>query len=226
MHKELYKEFRNEVGTAIASFYLWKKIEDIASNQKKLAILNITPLSWSIIRHSVAVTNLITLHRIFETDEECISADGLLKTYLNDISIFSTKQLRKRKDPNNENPEWLEEYIDYAYEPTEQDIHNLRGELRKRRKIFNEIYRPIRSKLIAHKVKEYVSISQELHSKGSMEEIEELLEFLYALKEALFELYMNGRKPDLTLYRINKRFYENDYDKLMQRVTGESILAE
>lgn len=221
MHKKLYKEFRNEVGTAIASFFLWKKIEEIATDKKKLARLNNTPLSWSIIRHSLSVTTLITMHRIFETDEECISADDLLKTYLLDISIFSTEQLRARKDPNNENPEWLEEYIDYAYEPTELDFHILRGELSKRRKIFNEIYRPIRSKLIAHKVKAFVDISQELHAKGSMSEIEEILEFVNAIKEALFDLYMNGRKPDLTQYRINKRFYENDYDNLMQKVIGK-----
>lgn len=220
MYDDIYQEYQNEVSTAVASFLLWKKIHDSTADKKILAALNHTPTSWIIIRHSLQVTFLITLHRILETDEECVTAELLLTTCINDMSIFSKDALKHRKDPGNNKPDWLDEYLTNAYLPTIMDIQILRGELRKRRNIFNKIYRPIRNKLIAHKLIDHLDKSEELYSKTNITEIEEILVFLNALKETMYNLYMNGRKPELSQYQLDQRHYEADYSSLISRVTN------
>ncbi|MDP1679380.1 MAG: hypothetical protein Q8L02_04565 [Candidatus Nitrotoga sp.] len=220
MYEKLYKEFENEIGTAVSSYLLWKEIHDSTADKKILSALNRTPTSWIIIRHSLQVTFLITLHRIFETGKDVVSAEMLLATCANNISIFDKDSLKNRKDPDNKNPDWLEDYISNAYVPTVQDIHMLRGELQKQRNIFNNIYRPIRNKLIAHNMVSHLDKSNELYAKTNIDEIEKILEFLNSLKETLFELYINGKKPDTTKYKLDKRHYTDDSKRLISSITS------
>ena len=220
MYEAIYQEFQNEVGTAVASFLLWKKIHESTADKKILTALNITPTSWIIIRHSLQVTFLITLHRLLETDDECVTAEQLLRTCISDMSIFSKDALKLRKDPDNKKPDWLDNYITTAYLPTVKDMQKLRGELRKRRNTFNNIYRPIRNKLIAHKVIDHIDKSEELYSKTNITEIEDILVFLNALKETMFELYINGKKPDITAHKLDRRHYEEDYSNLIAKVSS------
>lgn len=221
MHFQLYKQYRDEVGTVISTFLLIKKIDNIVSNKQWLQKINSSPLSWMLIRHSLFVTFFITLHRIFETKPESLSVDNLLKYYSENLSIFSKESLKQRKDPENKSPEWLGEYLECAYIPTRNDIDRLRGELKKRRNIFNKIYKPIRNKLIAHRVKLYVDISDEIYAKTNIAQIEEILEFLHALKETLFDLYINGHEPNLINYKIDKKFFNNDFDNLFEHITNK-----
>lgn len=220
MYEKLYKEFYDELNTAKASFLLWKKINDSTGDKKILASLNHTPTSWLIIRHSLQVTFLITLHRIFETGDDIVSADKLLVTCRDNIKIFSKKELEKRKCPKGIKAEWVDDYIANAFIPTVDDINRLRGELRKFRKIFNDIYRPIRNKVIAHNLISQLDKTNELFEKTNIDEIEDLITFLNALKEVLYELYENGKKPDLKKHKLDKRHYEDDYSRLMSIISS------
>lgn len=220
MYEKLYKEFENEIGTAVASYLLWKEIHNSTADKKILSAFNRTPTSWIIIRHSLQVTFLITLHRIFETGQDVVSAEKLLGTCVNDISIFDTTNLRIRKDPESKKPEWLDDYISNAYVPTVQDINMLRGELNNHRNVFNNIYRPIRNKVIAHNMLSHLDKSNELYAKTNIDEIERILEFLNALKETLFELYINGKKPDITKHKLDKRHYVDDSKRLISSIAS------
>ena len=193
-----------------------------ADDKELLIALNRTPLSWIVTRHSLQVNLFITLGRIFDTDNDAFSVDDLLKCCIEDIEIFSLENLRERKveGQNGVEPEWLQEYIENAYEPNIEDFNRLRGEFSKRRRIFEDVYKPIRHKIIAHNDKAYMDNIDELWSKTNIDELEKIIWFLNDLKVTLFETYSNGYKPILKNIEPNLEFYENDFSKLLEIIKG------
>jgi hypothetical protein len=220
MYDKLYKEFVKEIDIALGAFLFWKKIQEWTVSRETLKALNNSPTSWLVIRHSLQVTFFITLHRIFESAKGHASVDQLLIICKDNLEMFSQEHLRERKDPDNNKPDWLEEYISNAYIPEERDIHMLRGELRKRKNTFNKIYSPIRNKLIAHRILNDLSSSHTMFAETNINEIDDILSFLNSLKLSLYNLYENGKKPDLTIHAVDKEFYENDYNKLIEMITS------
>jgi hypothetical protein len=191
-----------------------------ASEEELLNALNRTPLSWIFTRHSLQVTLFITLGRVFDVDNDAFSVDDLLKCCIEEIDIFEPENLRTRKiaDIKGSEPEWLPEYIAKAYKPTAEDFNRLRGEVAKRRRVFEEVYRPIRHKLIAHNDKEYMDKADELWAETNIQELEEIIWFLHDLKETMFNTFHNGSKPDLIGREPDIDFYERDFRELLDTV--------
>lgn len=220
MYDKFYKEFENELHKTISSFLLWKCMHDRPAQDKAvLNALNKTPTSWLTIRHSLHVTFFITLGRIFDKRKDAFSVIKLLKYCENNISLFSKEKLRERRMKDlKEKPDWLDDYINNAYEATQDDIQSLMKETEKYRNLFNDVYQPIRHKLIAHKSQSHIGNSDELYEKTRIGDIDKILEFLNSIKEVLFDLYINGRKPGLTNYKLNREFYESDFNNLIDLV--------
>jgi len=198
MYDKYYQEYCNEVHLTLGTYLFWKMIQNRAASEPELLSgLNESPTSWILIRHSLQVTMFLTLGRIFDTDGDAFSADDLLKCCINEIDIFSKGKLRERKlkGKNGNIPDWIDEYIGNSYLPVEDDFQRLRGELTKRRKVFQKVYRPIRHKIFAHKDKKFIGKTDELWSETNIGELEEIVWFLNDLKRTLFETYENGRKP-------------------------------
>lgn len=221
MYEKYYKEFSNEVHKALGSYLFWRMIQNRAATEPELLnALNHTPLSWVMIRHALQVSLFITLGRIFDIDSDAFSADDLLKTRIDQIQIFTKKNLRKRKMRlvGGAKPEWLNDRINEAYEPVEKDFQLLRSELSKRKKVFEKVYRPIRHKLIAHTDKKFMGKADDLWKETNIGELEGILWFLNDLKETLSETYQNGMKPILQSREPDVDFYESDYAKLLDLV--------
>lgn len=221
MFDRYYQEFCNELHKILSSYLFWRMLNNKISEDKELLFaLNRTPLSWTVIRHSLNVTLFITLGRVFDVDHEAFSVDDLLKCCIDEVDIFTKEALRNRKmdGGNGIEPEWLEDYIEKAYEPSKSDFQRLRGEIAKRRRIFESVYRPIRHKLIAHNDKEYIDKADKLWVETNIDELEGIIWFLYDLKETLFDTYQNGRKPELKGCLPNFEFYENDFGRLLNSV--------
>lgn len=63
---------------------------------------------------------------------------------------------------------------------------------------YDQNYRPLRNKVYAHRaLKENVEI-QALAKKTNINEVEDLLVFLYRLANTLIELFTNGTRPKLS----------------------------
>lgn len=219
MYDRYYQEYCDEVHKVLASYLFWRMLHNkVGSDKALLNALNITPLSWILIRHSLQVNLFITLGRIFDVDDEAFSVDDLLKCCIAKIDVFNLDNLRKRKmnDRNGSEPEWLLGYLKEAYVPIAEDFYRLRGEVAKRRKIFEAVYRPIRHKLIAHNDKRYLDRSDELWAETKIQELEEIIWFLNDLKVTLFETYQNGKKPILKGVEPDLEFYEDDFGKLLE----------
>jgi hypothetical protein len=221
MYEKYYQEYCNEVHKILASFLFWRMIQNrTASEDELLDALNKTPLSWIFTRHSLQVTLFITLGRVFDIGNDAFSVDDLLKCCIEEIDIFSHEKLRSRKidDKNGNEPEWLPQYIENAYEPTKEDFNRLRGEVTKRRKVFEAVYRPIRHKLIAHNDKEYMDKADELWAETNIQELEDIIWFLNDLKETLFDSFYNGWKPELKGRVPDLDFYEHDFGELLDTI--------
>lgn len=221
MYERYYQEFCNEVHTILSCYLFWKMINKRVSEDKKLLFaLNKAPLSWNLIRHSLTVTLFITLGRVFEEKRKIFSVDKLLKCCINEINSFNLQKLRERKmeGQNGFEPEWLLEYIQKAHEPSVEDFQQLSSEVAIRRKIYEDVYRPIRHKLIAHKNEDYMGKEDELWAKTNTKELEKIIWFLYDLKETLFDTYWNGKQPLLMGRKPDVNFYERDFGKLMDIV--------
>ena len=226
MYDRYYQEYCNEVHKALGSYLFWKMIQKRSFEEKDLLeALNRTPLSWVFVRHSFQVTLFITLGRIFDADSDAFSLDDLLKYCAENIDIFSLESLKKRKikDQSGRVPDWLEGYIQKSYEPVAADFQRLRGEATKHRKVFEEIYRPIRHKLIAHNDKEYMENADKLWAKTNIGEMETILWFLHDIKETLFNAYHNGRKPELVGKEPDIAFYESDFGELLNSIKKRII---
>lgn len=221
MYEQYYKKYSNEVYDILANYLFWRMIQNRASSEDDLLqALNKTPLSWVFIRHALQTTLFIVLSRVFDGGNDAFSVDDLLKSCIEEIDIFSLHNLRKRKVASNKGKEldWLQEYIENAYEPTMEDFNRLRGEVSKRRNIFNKVYRPIRHKLIAHSDKKFINKADELWAETNIQELEGIIWFLDDLRLTLFETYQNGRKPILMGRKPDLHFYEKDYSKLLNFV--------
>jgi hypothetical protein len=223
MYKDYYDEYCNEVHGAISCYLLWRYVHNRAYNDKAIEkALNKSPLSWNTILHSLQVTLFITLGRIFDIDKDAFSADVLLRTCMEEIELFSDANLRLRKIQRNGNvpPSWLDDYMKGTVVPSRQDFGRIRGELSKKKKIFEANYKPIRHKLIAHMDKSYIGKEDALWAATNIKELEDLLWFLNDIKEILFDVYENGRPVELRRRDPDVKFFEKDFMKLIEAVSA------
>ena len=162
------KIFRDEVTAAAWSFFVWKNFNKVVSKDEAIIrSINENALSWNIITHSLQSTFFITLGRLFDIDGEAFSVHSLLRSCIENIDQFSLECLRQRKVKGNNNiePDWLNVYIEKAYVPVEADFQRLRGEVSKQQKIYEDVYRPIRHRVIAHKEAATIESVSELFGK-------------------------------------------------------------
>jgi hypothetical protein len=199
--------FRNEVSSVAWSFYVWKGFNEVASSDVDIyGAINKNALSWNIITHSLQSNFFITLGRLFDLDGDAFSVHVLLKSCIKNIDQFSLNALRERKIRGNNGvvPDWIDDYMKSAYQPTVTDIQRLRGEVSKWQKIYAEIYRPIRHKVIAHRERDTIENVGELYGKTNIGQIQEFIDFLHQIEKIVFDLLHNGTLNEVGFYRFTE----------------------
>lgn len=222
--EDLYKLFRDEVTTASWSFYVWKSFNNIASKDHDIyTAINETALTWNIITHSLQSTFFITIGRLFDVDGDALSIHALLRACIDNIDQFNKASLRERKirEYKGNLPEWLDKYIEEAYEPTEKDFQMLRGETSKIQKQYEEVYRPIRNKVIAHKERETLENVDELFGKTNVTQLQDFIIFLHQIENIVFQLLYNGKLTQIGDHEFKEDEYVNsDVMKLLTGLKG------
>ena len=96
--EQIHKAFKSEISIATTAFYVWKLINNGASENKEVhSQLNDNALSWNIITHSLQNTFFISLGRIFDTDGDSFSVHRMMRMYISKLDQFSKESLRERK---------------------------------------------------------------------------------------------------------------------------------
>jgi hypothetical protein len=194
--ERLNQHFREEFAAAAHAFFLWKGINNCAAQDRAIHRgLNEQALSWNIITHSLQTTFFIALGRLFDTARDAFSAHAFLRGCLENIEQFGRDALRARKISlsGGTEPNWLEEYMEDAYAPSANDFQRLRSELSKRQAQYQQIYRPIRNQIFAHRDSTTMENVDTLFGKTRINQIEELLWFLYQVQEVVGQLLYSGR---------------------------------
>ena len=199
-----------------------------ASNKEIYNAINKNALSWNIIAHSLQCTFFITLGRLFDLDGEAFSIHAFLRACIDNIDQFSKEALRIRKikDLNGKEPYWLNKYIEDAYAPAEKDLQILRGETSKKQKEYEDVYKPIRNQIIAHKDKQAIESVDELFGKTRIGQVEEILQFLHQIEMIVFELLANGHLSRIGDFSSNEEAYvQKDVASLLKSLQAQQINA-
>lgn len=222
-----YELTRQEVKTAIECFYTWLEINNSASADKEIyEALNKNPTFWNINLYGLQSSFFIVLGRIFDDGKDAHSIHKFIASCLANPQFFSKEALAKRRQGGGEKPEWLNGYIEKAYEPSIQDLRTLKKALSGYRKTFDDIYRDIRHYVFAHKIAKEAEILSELFGRTKIGDIENMLYFLYDLLEVIWQLYHNGRKQTLGERKYDyKARISSTVQSVLNGVLNENIMA-
>lgn len=192
------ENFRIEEESAQQFFLGYLALQRIpASNTTVLDKLNDHPTFWITARYALLVATFVALGRIFDQDKRSIhNIDKLLRSVSDNLSIFCPAGLCERRVTEGMDVDIAAEYAREKYALSIVDVRDMRKAVAHWRNVYEVRYRDIRHLVFAHR-----GISREdadlLMAKAKVDEMQELLGFLEALYTSLWELYVNGRKPDL-----------------------------
>ena len=220
--KAILDMFHLELTLACQSFFAWKTIHNLASADKKIFnSINRNALSWNLILHSLQATFFITIGRIFDTNPSSFSVHKVFRCCKKEILEFNKDNLRTRRlGDSKEIPDWLDGFIEEAYEAQPADFNKLKKEVNKVQKVYEEIYRPIRHKIFAHKDSEHLSNSSGLFQETSIGEAEKILTILYQAKMSIQHLYDNGKLSAIDYWKLNEEEHvHKDIESLLNKIT-------
>jgi hypothetical protein len=205
--------FRKEANAAAQFLYASLAINALASGHRRvLNRLNDAPLFWNTTIFALQKSAIVALGRIFQINTPHNVAR--LLRLAEDVNIFSKESLALRKQGTSaKRPAWVDEYVLDKYEPTPADIRSLKKQVAEWRRAYVARYLPLRDKGYAHR--EFPTDTdawQSLVANTQIEELERMCMYLIALHEALWELYVNGRKPSPELREHStNRLLSKDY---------------
>ena len=216
---ELQDNYSNEVYQATACYVIWKNLQnEPARDEKLLRALNENPDTWIVFRHSMMLSLIMALGRIFDTDGDSASIFALVRSCISEIDLFSKENLRGRKARIFSTPEQLESYIQKAYEPTVEDFNRLKPLINEQREIYEEYYKPIRHKIFAHRDKDHLVSTDKLWQATRDANMERMLDFLEDLDSCIRDAYFNGHKPTLKGHKMRENWFAPDIQSLLRRV--------
>jgi len=207
----LLKHFKSEVTTATVSFFAWKNINNLAAQDRSVYdALNRNALSWGALTHSLQITFLVTIGRIFDMDTGALSLRSFLRKCKTEVRQFSRESLRARRQKGMQgapDPEWLSAYIAAAYEACANDFRMIEREAKKYHDIYETAYRPIRNQIIAHKDMNALPATSALFAKTNIGDIERTLLFLHQVVGVVSDLYANGHFTELSSHKLEEEMY-------------------
>src|SRR5205814_9342461 len=122
-----------------------------------------------------------------------VNVSAVLNCARSNPEMFSRSALTaRRRDPATQEAQWSAE----GHEANVHDFKRLESEIRKRRTVYDRVYRPIRGKILAHRV--FVGSDEaERYAGTHIDELLKLCSFFPAFYAAMFHWFHNGREPKL-----------------------------
>jgi hypothetical protein len=222
--QQLLDDFDKDPHIASTSFYAWKHINNIVASDPAVAgALSRNGTTWGIILHSLQVTFLIAMGRIFDRDNRSFTVHHFIGECKANVSEFSRAALEQRRVAQNKGvrPEYLDDLLARAYEPTASDFDDLDAVAVKYRKQFEKVYQPIRHKVIAHRNRNTMGSTDTLFAQTNIGEVQNFLTFLSRLHLIASALYHDGRR---TAWADHNPDYEvrigRDLNSILQRLAA------
>lgn len=191
--------YRTEVEVGLQYLYVHIGLHAVLGRDPEaLRRVNETPLLWKTIDGALHGSAFIALGRIFDQESEH-NVDRLLRLARHNLGLFSKDRLAARKRRHSDTADiWLAEYLETVHEATVEDFREAKRQVSAHRRIFDNIYRPIRNLIFAHKALIDASEIKALYDKTRIDELAGLFAFLHRVYDVLFQLYHNGEPPEWT----------------------------
>ena len=191
--RQRFDVVRNDITVATSAFYTYMEIHKFASEgRENYNKINRDAYFWMGQLYALQATWFIVLGRLF--DRRGYSIRKFLAATVAHKDLFSKGALaeRKRKAARQDNPEWLDEYLRTAWEPTAQDLQAIADSIGTAEAKWKQSYKPIRDKVFAH---HDLGISvNDLFGKTLVGDIEDILHDLNRIRIAIFQLLENARQ--------------------------------
>ncbi|MGY4499390.1 hypothetical protein ACVWYH_003321 [Bradyrhizobium sp. GM24.11] len=191
--------FRGEQESAQQYFFGFLSLQLVPhANPDVLRRMNETPAFWIATRYALLMSAFVVIGRIFDQDQKSLhNIDRLLTSVSNEIASLSRAGLMQRRIADRMDASQAVAYVADKYDLTVDDVRGMRKEVAKWRAVYDAKYREIRHKVFAHKGASRAD-ADALMAATNIDEVKELLGFLQSLYSSLWQLYINGRQPDLT----------------------------
>lgn len=221
--EERLSAFQEDVNVAASCFYAWKSINNLAVRDASLFQgLQRNARSWKLFIHSLLVTFVSVLGRLFDRDPRSLSARSFICYCKANLDQFSRRAFEERRLAENHGvrPDFLDEYLSGVYEPVAADFQNLLDALTNLELVYSANYQPIRHKLIAHKDTAMFGIGDSLFAKTNIGDVENILEVLYQVSQVVTQFIINGRQTRLIDHKLREEeCIQRDLESLLRKVS-------
>jgi hypothetical protein len=198
-YKHHFDMITNQITGATSAFYSYREIHKFASEgPENYNKINRDGYFWSGQLYALQTALFIILGRIFDRTNDGYSIHDFLKWTVEYKGFFSKRALaeRKRRTAGRAEPQWLEDYLKSAWEPTRADLEKIRSAIEPPDAKWKTVYKPIRDNVFAHNNRK--AVIDDLFRNTLVGDVEDILHDLNKIRIAIFQLFENGREYWIT----------------------------
>jgi AbiU2 len=217
-YENLLHLIRNEIETAAAAFYTAQAINDFAlEDSANYDKLNRDVRFWNLQVHALQTAYLMGLGRLFDKRGDAHSIMELLDATEEYRGFFSKAALRTRKlrtVRNQDNQQVIEASLEGIWEPTRDELRQIRKEVEPSIGVYHARYKTIRHEIFAHIGKDQKKIANAL-SNTLLSHVDMMFLDLLEVMDALYALFDNGVRHER---RIGPHRFAHDIHERTRRV--------
>lgn len=198
--KNKLETLRSEIETTIRAFYALRCLNELFREQKNVDEANKNVYFWKIFESSVLTKCFIGIRRLLENQSDTFCFQNFINNCKTNIEKFSLKELEQRKlNGAAVRPDYLDDYIKDAYQPEHNDFDLLAKFVKTNINRKKQHYLEIGSGIFAHAIHTDTITINAILSKIEFDEIENMLNSIWCVYQAVWSMYENGHKPTLEL---------------------------
>lgn len=220
-YKKHYSEFARSVNFAVRTWYHYVYLsQKVREDPVIFKALSKAPAFWSSYNYSATQTVIIFLGKIFDNDGNTYNIDKMRNATYNGLNHFSKSELRKRKVVSGGEFDGLDEYIQNASELDGKSIKVISEQVKQAKKLW-ESMKPLRDKIYAHNEVLSEGERNELYKAVKNSDVNNILQILLNISNALWNAEFNGHKPDFLFdYTDPINWAKKDIDELISSLIG------
>ena len=198
---EAFKTLETQIAETTQFWFVASAINEIAKgNPDTLRALNKTPTFWITVRAGLTYQAIISAGKIFGSRKaNPHNIDSFFQVLREcHAAVFAPAALEARKRRGSANAEeWLPDYMRWIHVPTIEDVNRLHTLMRPHRATYETQLKQIRNQHVAHTDVVDPNARWEMFQKTRIADFENLISFLNQLRDEIWQLYHNGRRPEL-----------------------------
>ena len=192
--------FRYEAESSLRALYALRQFSTLLTDQKSVNELNKNVHFWKIFESALTTKLYIGIRRLYDSGGDTFTIQSFIKHCIDGVSQFSSAELRKRKMAGSANAsQWIEGFMKDTCEPTADDFKALARLVRENSERMKGLYTDIASKVYAHAIHTDAENIFQLSQGVNFDEIEKALTSIWHVYQQVWQMYENGRKPDLNI---------------------------